>query len=415
MMIGRQNRSISNIMSPRKGDLAHMSAVPLGVYLVLAAAASAQTEMVPIEGRAATHAEAAFERAVTANLMKCTIKPSAPTLDYSLQYDAGFRLVFPLDPTRGPSGMLNVFLRMRSAGAGEKPIYLAARYDVPGGPHEDDGMLTGRFGAAAGTWRIEALAIDSIGRVCRADWRAEIKRSPAPARADSHLPLRRLAILVDAAPVHSAYGQFPPQDREMFIGSLSSLLQFIPANSTRLVVFNLEQSKELYRSDGFEPAALNEIREKLQAIGGGTVDYAALQKSPLASEFLAGLIDREMRDSDRADLVVFMGPAVPDQVPLGNYALTGDSPHPVFGYLQLRPARNVNAGPGCPGINSVTGGPPCPPRMAQVRLPTFVVQDAISQAIGKLRGVTFVVSDPSELAKPLRDLAHRTQAHGAKR
>lgn len=202
----------------------------------------------------------------------------------------------------------------------------------------------------------------------------------------------------------------------MFIGSLSSLLRFIPALSTRLVVFNLEQSKELYRSDGFEPAALNEVLEKLQAIGGGTVDYAALQKSPLASEFLAGLIDREMRDSDHTDLVVFMGPAVQDRVPPGNYAITADGPHPVFGYLQLRPARNVNIGPGCPGINLETGGPPCPPRMAaQVRLPTFVVQDAISQAIGKLRGVTFVVSDPSELAKPLRDLAHRTQAHDAKR
>jgi len=128
------------------------------------------------------------------------------------------------------------------------------------------------------------------------------------------------------------------------------------------------------------------------------------------------LIDREMRDRDRADLVVFMGPVVQDRVPPGNYAITADGLHPVFGYLQLRPARSVNVGPACPPISLETGGPPCPPRMAaQIRLPTFVVQDAISEAVGKLGGVTFVVSDPSELAKPLRDLAHRTQAHDKKR
>ncbi len=391
-----------------------MAAVAVFLLLVSSLAAFAQVEMARVEDQDAARAEEAFARAAAAGPMKCAIKPSAPALNFSLNYEAGFILTFPLDSPRGPSGKLNIFVRIGSPKAGEKPFYLATKYDLPGGPRGDEGMLTGRFGLGSGTWRVDALATDSEGRVCRAGWRAEIKPGPAEAIADSQRPLRRLLILIDAAPIHAAYGRLPEADLDMFIGSLSALLRLFPAQSTRLIVFNLEQRKELYRSDGLQPAALKEIGERIQATSAGTVNYADVQRRPPASEFLGGLIARDIGNGEDAELVVFMGPAVQDPIPPERQTIAAAGLHPAIAYLQFRPARNVTMGPGCPPVSREYGGAPCRPMGAQVHLPTIVIRDAISEAVAQLGGMTLAVSDPAELAKSLRDLAHHAQPHSTR-
>jgi hypothetical protein len=158
------------------------------LLLASAIAASAQVEIVPIEGRDAALAETGFKLAPSGSTMKCAIKPTVPELNFKLLYDAGFKMTFPLDPRLGPSRSLNIFLRVRSADAREKPAYLAARYRLPGGPLTDLGMLTGHFALTPGSWSVEALAVDSEGKVCRADWRTEIKSVAAPHDSDRRGP-----------------------------------------------------------------------------------------------------------------------------------------------------------------------------------------------------------------------------------
>ncbi|MGA2114679.1 MAG: hypothetical protein ABSH56_08020 [Bryobacteraceae bacterium] len=221
----------------------------------------------------------------------------------------------------------------------------------------------------------------------------------------------------------------PPLDLDMFIGSLSALLRFFPAQSTRLVVFNLEQRKELFRSDGFQPAALKDAAEAIQTIQAGTVDYANLQRPASVSEFLAGLIDREIRDGNASDLVVFLGPALQEQVPLVRQTISPDGPHPVFAYLQLTaaafssttqsrispaPDSNVEQGPGC-GVLGRPCPPPPPAFDPRLSRSPAAVRDAISRAVAMLGGETVAVSEPAGLAKALKALADRRQARGAKR
>lgn len=390
-----------------------MIAVRLSLLLVSAVAARAQVDMVPLPDRDAPQAEALFARAPTATPMKCALKPSAPLLNFSLQYDGGFRLTFPVDPRRGPSQKLNILLRLRSAHPGQKPLYMAARIDLSSAPREKEAVLTGRFGVASGTWQADALAIDSKGRECRTGWRAEIKAGPEPGPANSSRILRGIVVMLDAAPIHQAFGSFPQSDLETFIGSLSAVLRFFPAQSTRLVVFNLEQRKELFRSDEFQPAALKDVALTIHRIPAGTVDYGDLQRIPSASEFLAGLIDREIRDPKAADLVVFIGPVVQDSVPPAHSMFPSQRLHPVFAYLQLKPARYIGQGPPCVKTRmtgGMTGDAACPPDMhAGIRLPALPVPDAISKLTTAFGGETAGVNDPTDLAKALKDLAGRTQ------
>jgi hypothetical protein len=382
------------------------------LLLASAIAASAQVEIVPIEGRDAALAETGFKLAPSGSTMKCAIKPTVPELNFKLLYDAGFKMTFPLDPRLGPSRSLNIFLRVRSADAREKPAYLAARYRLPGGPLTDLGMLTGHFALTPGSWSVEALAVDSEGKVCRADWRTEIKSVPAPVSADSKERLRRLTILIDAAPVHQASGSIGPADLDMFLGSLSALLRFFPAQSTRVIVFNLDDRKELLHSDGVQPSTPKDVAAALRTVTAGTIDLTDLLKSP--SEFLAALIVREIRDANDADLVVFIGPPVRDPVPPVHLAIPPDRAPPVVDYLQLKPIRLANVPPACGPHEG--GSTPCTiGGHATVRLLTSVVPDVIREAVARLHGETVAVSDPTELADALKNLAHRVQAHRAKK
>ena len=53
------------------------------------------------------------------------------------------------------------------------------------------------------------------------------------------------------------------RDRILLLGTLASLLERVPTTSVRLVVFNLDQQRELYRQDGFSTPGFNEVARSL--------------------------------------------------------------------------------------------------------------------------------------------------------
>jgi hypothetical protein len=166
-----------------------MPARGLSILLLSGVAASAQISLVPIEDQRAAAAENLFERAAAEPAMKCAFRPSAPILNFSLRYEAGYSMELP---ARGPSHWtIDTLLRLQLEKAEEKPMYLASRYALPPGLKEQ-AILTARFPLSPGTWRIDALAIDDEGKACGASWRAEI-RDPAPVAANLQQKLRRVS------------------------------------------------------------------------------------------------------------------------------------------------------------------------------------------------------------------------------
>ncbi|MDR3699246.1 MAG: hypothetical protein P4L56_06390, partial [Candidatus Sulfopaludibacter sp.] len=391
--------------------------------LLSVVAASAQISMDPIEGPRAVAAETVFQRAATALVMKCGFRPIAPALNFSLQHDAGYSLTFPMDPIYGPSHGLSLLLRLQPEAANGKPLYLASRYDLPGsGDSGAEATLRARFGLSAGRWRVETLAIDDDGKACGADWRAEVKADPTPVATKPQQRLHRLTIFVDSQPIHITPGLFPPSDLAMLTGSLAALLRFIPAESARLVIFNMSQQKESFRSDSFQPAALPEVGKTIEGTQSGTIDYGSLQPQ-MTAEFVAGLVNRELREPDPADAVVFLGAAGQDRYRIPRGMIVTGASHPLFFYLQLglprrsdgphtlgytpplgstfpMPGSRRNCGAPESG-GPCMGGPPPPPPGPSLRLSSAPIGDTISDSVAVLGGQTIAVSTPVELVKAL--------------
>ena len=75
-------------------------------------------------------------------------------------------------------------------------------------------------------------------------------------------PAVRLTVLLHAAPLSSRRTTLRVSDSLMLVGLLSSLLERMPTRSVRLVVFNLDQQKELFRQENFSPKALIRWRRR---------------------------------------------------------------------------------------------------------------------------------------------------------
>jgi hypothetical protein len=296
-------------------------------------------------------------------------------------------------------------------------MYMASRYALPPALKRQE-VVTAQFPLSPGTWRIDALAIDDDGNACRANWRAKITDT-APVSENPQQKLRRVAFFVDSGPIYRASGQFSPLNVETLTGSLSALLRSLPAESARVVVFNLDREKESFRSESFQPAELDQVARAIKGAEGGTIDYANLRRPQSASEFLAGLINRELRERDPSDVLVFIG-AAGQRFRLPRQTIA-DGSRPLFFYIQYAAPRYAGGSvPDAPTgqicNDGDTGGRSCmvAPRHAfdpRLRLAPAAVRDTISDAVAMLGGQTIAVSTPIEFAKALARIADGASRH----
>src|SRR5690348_15908822 len=98
------------------------------------------------------------------------------------------------------------------------------------------------------------------------------------------------------------------RDRVMLLGTLSSLLERVPTRSVRLVVFNLDQQRELYRQEDFGKGQFNDVAQAVDGVELGQVDYRVLQNKKGHVELLTDLVNQEVSAREPADVVLFMGP-----------------------------------------------------------------------------------------------------------
>ncbi len=386
----------------------------LPILLLWCVASSAQSVFVPIEGQRAAAAENLFERASTVSAMGCTFTPSAPILTFSLQYEAPYTMDFSVEQANWPPHQLDIFLRLQRNKPDEKTEYMGSRYIPP--PQlvtKEAATLTGRFPLSPGDWRVAALAVDEDGKVCRNSWTVQAK-DLAPVPLNSQPKLRRITVFVVSDPIYPVFGRLPSSAFEALSGSLSALVRSLPSEAVRVVVCNLALEKEFFRSERFHSANLPQA---VKAIGGtetGTVNVANLRNPQLRLAFLADLINRELRESDPSNLVVFLGAAQePSRVP--RQMIATDGAHPLFIYIQYQGPRYAGGSRGSAGAiqagrqgcgasetgGPCMGGPAAPAFNPRLRLAPGTVRDAISDAVSILKGQTFAVSTPGEFATSL--------------
>src|SRR5262249_34052025 len=121
-----------------------------------------------------------------------------------------------------------------------------------------------------------ALKPNSVAPLVGNDWNGKLSSDGV-----------RLAVLLHAIPMFRNTSKLYAWDRAFLLQSLASLLKQTPCKSIRVIAFNLDQQRELFRSDDFGPDGFVDLAEVLRKTEMATVSYKSLQKKTWA-ELLVG-------------------------------------------------------------------------------------------------------------------------------
>jgi len=332
----------------------------------------------------------------------CSVTPIPPALNFSLRIQAGYSVKVPMSQYLGKGHRWAQIIRVTPRGDESKPVFLGYRIDLPDVPaNKVDVELGGGYLVGEGSYDVSWAMYDDQHRVCRKEWRVEAKlkrqerkvpqtmaphtvaafslvghAKPAPQAGAG----KRVTVLLHAAPLSPRRLHFRETDRMMLLGALSALMEQIPAARVRVVAFNLDKQKELYRQENFHPEMIDDVQKALDQLELELTDVNTLQHPLGPVELVSSLVNQELFGDAPSDLVLFFGPRSRyiDQPP--RFELTLTAP-PRFVALQFRSLFRL-------------GGPP----------PQGVPSDLIANTVGSLKGRVFTLRTPADFASALRAL-----------
>lgn len=374
-----------------------------------------------------------FAAAASAPQLRCDISPVRPALTFGFRFEAGYKLDLPLDQFRGSGHVLAVHARVTLDG--REPVYLTKTETLPEAPETKVEAVTGgTFVVGEGTYGLEVLVEDDLHRFCRGAWQIQARRTgserqlkattppavveelsvggPPLADAKSGPRIARLTVLVHAAPLSPNLSALEPDDIQRLVDSLCSLLRELPAQSVRLIAFNLDQRAIVFRQDGFETTHMGELTAALRQLELWLVDYKVLRERPEPMDLLLGLVQAELQDTQPPDALIVLGPPtrMQDDVPADALGKRPGAP-PMFD-LQFQFNRPLR-----PGLSPYSRGGPIATRRPPDPLSTVdpnslgtliqPVADTIERLASRLKGQTIPVRTPHDLADAIQRMDPR--------
>jgi hypothetical protein len=341
--------------------------IPLLSLVMCAALATSATAQLPLNDKDTQQISPLFEDH-SADSLKCSIEGSRPALDFAFRFIASYEIRCTLGIFEGKKASIINYLRVTPQG--KPPVIFGSAYHLPditpemlkqaGGNFRKLKNQIGMSGAVSvgeGDYSIELLVTDDQNRACRKRWTVRASRNHAQRDVQIAIPPLtvealdraawevaapqtrgglRLTILLDAAPVNPYQARLYAWDRIFLLECVYSLLQQTPYKSIRLVAFNLEQQREIFRDEQFGSGSLLSLSRALRAIETASVSVQALKKRN-SPEFLVNLANKELSADERPDAIVFVGPNSRVDVRMSADLLTaakpGSSPFFYFEYF----------------------------------------------------------------------------------
>lgn len=313
--------------------------------LAVAAMANAQWQL---DRENSDKVDRALKAGVVGDQLKCSVKPLNPFLDFAFRFDAGYFVSCPVKEFGGRDDTVISYVRITPDNGA--PVVLANGYRLPAISRaqakkvnlrkvNSSFEMSGGFVLGEGPFTVDLLLMDSRNRICHAHWTVNTRRSGHEKNASLAMPPNtaaafpvyswdgkpsvhrcpgsRLTILLDVAPMNPSANKLRAWDRAFLLGALSSLLRQMPADSVRLVAFNLDQQREIFRQDRFDGAGFTRLAEVLKRLELGTISYKALQQQNGWAELLAQLVNEQITEQSPTDTVLFLGPntRITDKLP----------------------------------------------------------------------------------------------------
>ena len=306
-----------------------------------------------------------------AEQLKCEIKQQHPFLDFEFRFDVSYIVRCPVKEFGGKQSTLFTFVRITPDG-GQRKVFGEA-FGLPEIPesmraHTDISKLksefefSGGFAAGEGRYHVDLLVGDKqSGRMSRKSWKVALARK----HGEEKIPLTigetvvvpmgfhhwekkadphglRVTILLDAAPIFPFSSKLRVWDRSFLLTTLSSVLEQIDYESVRVVAFNLDQQKEIFRDRLSGTAGFRRLNQAMQDLELGKVSYQILQRREGATELLTELAADEKNDPNASDVVILLGPHTRYTEKIAVHLLPPASPstarNPQFFYLEYIPS-----------------------------------------------------------------------------
>ncbi|MBI3278213.1 MAG: acetyltransferase [Acidobacteria bacterium] len=347
---------------------------------------------------------AVFEAGEPRQDLPCNVNPSKPLLGFDLRYHAGYEVSVPLRELAGSENQLTILFRVSQADGKEEPQYFTQRFRVSAiePDAKGDAYLQGSFDIGEGKYQVQWLMRDRAERVCSSTWDVEAELPPkdkdialalAPGRVQSseqeqfrdEPPVARASdeplnvkVLINFAPQNAHSATLQPLDTSALVSILRNISRDARIGRFSIVAFNLQEQKVLYRQDNAERIDFPALGKALEALNLGTVDLKRLGEKSGETNFLAGLIQHELK-SESADAIVFAGPKamLDENVPQESLKQIGEISSPLF-YM------NYNLYP-----HAVPWS------------------DAISKAVKFFKGYEYTISKPRDLWFAVSEMVSR--------
>ena len=338
-----------------------------GVLVILCwTAGGSLPGQVPFSPQAEKLANAILDGKLAGDKLDCHATPQKPFFDFSFRFELGYVIDCPYRDFNGEADSLVAVARVRPAGG--RAVILGDVFEVPALPAEMRGKIdinkfkgdlefSGAIGLGEGEYEVDLLVADQHNRYFLKSWKTRAERKGSEKKAEISLqpeqvaPLLitdtgdhpavktdiHLAILLNAAPIFPFSRRLRAWDRAFLIGSVSSLMRQVPEASVRLVAFNIDQQKVVYRTESLDRAGLEKLAAGLRELELGTISYATLSRPEGWLELLSRIVSDESAPAKRTDAVVFLGPLIRrgDKVPK-EMLTCGTEGGPRFFYLQYQ-------------------------------------------------------------------------------
>lgn len=338
--------------------------------------------------------------------LPCVVSPIKPVLGFDLRFHAGYEVTVPLRELAGSENTLTILFRVVPDTRPEDPIYLIQRLRVPS-IEEDakgDAYFQGGFDLGEGKYQVDWLMRDRTERVCSSYWEAEavlpprdrqinvvlgpetvaaaeteqFREEPPVERLQEEPPLN-VKVLINFAPQRAHSATLQPLDTSALVSILRTISRDPRIGKFSVVAFNLSEQRVVYRQDNADRIDFPGIGQSLESLKLGTVDLKRLSQKHGETEFLADLIQKELRDENHPDALIFAGPKalLDSNVPKESLQDIGDVEYPVF-YM------NYNLQP-----------------------QATPWRDAISHAVRFFKGYEYTISRPRDLWNAVTEMVSR--------
>ena len=338
------------------------------ILLSVASAATAVRAQLPLAPDDVKKVTASFDSSEPDSL-RCAIDEWKPSLDFALRFVTGYAVRCPVGEFEGEKARVLIYLRVTPAG--KSPTLFGSAFHLPelspamrkaAGKDvrkmKNEVGMSGVICVGAGEYSIEALVIDDKNRTCRRRWKVQV--TPKKDQREVRLaidpltvePIDRvswnitppaergglhLTVFIDAAPIYPYQPVLRAWDRAFLLECVFSVLRQTPYKSVRVIAFNLEQQREIFREEHFDARAFLALSHALKEIETASVSVQALKRRN-SPEFLATLANKELDGPDRSDAVIFLGPHARMDVKVNDGLLAARKPEsPPFFYFEYFP------------------------------------------------------------------------------